>query len=108
MASSHVELVRALYTYTQSAGNLCAAYEDEDWVGSSVAAFGHLAHPELEFVLVRGEVVGGDVYRGVEGFMEGMRDWLRDWERYEIEAEGFMDLGDRVLVLTLERGVSRS
>jgi ketosteroid isomerase-like protein len=36
-----------------------------------------------------------------------MREWLGHWDSYEIEPEELRDLGDRVMVLTRERGVSK-
>jgi ketosteroid isomerase-like protein len=57
--------------------------------------------------LVRGEAVAGDVYPGVWGLFTGMREWLAHWDSYEVEPEDFVDLDDRVVVLTRERGVSK-
>lgn len=108
MSQENVALVRLLYDFSRNAGNLVASYEDEEWVRAGLAAFGHLADPEFEFVLVQGEAVAGDAYPGPEGFQAGMREWLSDWETYVVEAERFIDLGERVLVLTVERGVSRA
>ncbi len=56
---------------------------------------------------MRGEAVAGDVYPGVWGLLTGMREWLSHWDSYEVEPEEFVDLDDRVLVLTRERGVSK-
>ena len=56
---------------------------------------------------MRGEAVAGDVYPGVWGLFTGMREWLSHWDSYEVEPEDFVDLDDRVVVLTRERGVSK-
>jgi ketosteroid isomerase-like protein len=45
--------------------------------------------------------------RGIEGFSAGWRNWLEAWERYEIEAEEFIDAGDRVVVFAHIRGRTR-
>src|SRR5437588_4190006 len=36
--------------------------------------------------------------QGVEGFADGWRNWLEAWNRYEIQAEEFIDAGERVVV----------
>jgi hypothetical protein len=38
-------------------------------------------------------------YRGLAGMIEGWRDWLSPWASYRIDAEGFLDAGDDVVIL---------
>jgi len=42
-------------------------------------------------------------FRGLEGLGAGWRNWLEAWDRYEIEAEEFIDAGDQVVVFTRVR-----
>jgi ketosteroid isomerase-like protein len=46
-------------------------------------------------------------YRGMEGLVEGWRDWLAPWSRYELEVEGMLDGGDKVVADALLRGETR-
>lgn len=107
MSQSNLDVVRLLYAYSQDPGDLVAAWQDEEWTRNGLEAFKQLADPDFEFVLVAGEAVAGDVHPGMDGLLEGMREWLSDWESYEVQVEELLDQGDRVLVLTRERGVSR-
>lgn len=44
---------------------------------------------------------------GVEGLVTAWRDWLEPWGTYEIEAERFLDVGDRVVAFVRVRGRTR-
>jgi ketosteroid isomerase-like protein len=44
------------------------------------------------------------VYEGWEGVMEYMTNWFGQWEDYEADPVEYLDAGDRVLVVFLERG----
>jgi ketosteroid isomerase-like protein len=46
-------------------------------------------------------------YRGLEGWRAAIGAWLENWEAWETEPEEFVDLGDRILVLSRSRGRSR-
>jgi len=61
--------------------------------------------PEVEFARVGTVVVGGPGrWRGADEMWRVVVDWLRDWEEVRFEAEEFLDLGDRVLVLVRQIG----
>jgi hypothetical protein len=62
-----VELVRAFYGYT-AGRDLAEAPADEQYVAAGHAAFGELAAPDFEFVLVPGE--GGE-----QGSIQGQVGW---------------------------------
>ena len=65
--------------------------------------------PDYEFVFARPAGTGLDSsYRGLQGFRDAMDAWMESWERWETVAEEFVDLGDRVLVLSRCRGRSPS
>jgi ketosteroid isomerase-like protein len=107
VSADAVQLVRAFYDY--SAGrDLLEALADEQYVEAGHAAFGQFASSDFEFILVRGEGGEQGVYPGPGGLVAGMRDWLSSFQSYVGSVEGVIDLGDRVLVLTDERGVSRA
>jgi ketosteroid isomerase-like protein len=106
VSAEAVKLVRGFYDY--SAGrDLVEALADEQYVAAGHAAFDQLAARDFEFVLVRGEGGEEGVYPGPGGLVTGMRDWLSSFQSYVASVEDVIDLGDRVLVLTDERGVSR-
>ena len=44
---------------------------------------------------------------GPDGFRERWSDWLEPWESYRIYTDDIVDRGDRVVVLTRLRGVTR-
>ena len=44
------------------------------------------------------------VYRGHEGVRESWERWLEHWDDWEVEFERFIDCGDDVLVVAVERG----
>jgi ketosteroid isomerase-like protein len=46
----------------------------------------------------------GEVFHGREGVRRFFRMWLGTWEGYELEMEAVFDAGDKVVVLTRERG----
>jgi ketosteroid isomerase-like protein len=70
------------------------------------AAFGYLAAPSFEFVLVKGTAGPTGVFPGVAGLIKGMREWLSSFATYEIEIERAVEGGASVVLLTLERGRS--
>jgi len=98
-------LVRSFYSY--SAGrDLVEALADERYVAAGHAAFDQLAAEDFEFALVRGEAGAEGIYQGPAGLVEGMREWVSSFQTYVASVEDIIDLDDRVLVLTNERGVS--
>ncbi len=107
VSADAANLVRAFYGF--SAGrDLVAALKEPDFIEAGQAAFDHLMAPQFEFVLVRGDVGEQGIYRGRDALLDGMRDWLSSFRSYVTEVDEVIDLGPRVLVLTDERGVSRS
>jgi ketosteroid isomerase-like protein len=60
------------------------------------------ADPEIEFYEPP-EQPGANVFRGLEAVRDGvMRSWHESWVEQRSTAERFVDLGDRVLLLTVE------
>lgn len=47
-------------------------------------------------------------YLGIDGLREGWRAWLEPWDRFELQIDEALDVGDgRVLVLVLVRTLAR-
>jgi hypothetical protein len=70
--------------------------------------FTELATPDLEFYRGTVRALGGDEYRGREGFERFDRARSENWEELQNVAEELRDLGDRVLVLGTTKGRGRA
>ena len=44
--------------------------------------------------------------RGLDGFVDGWRDWLEPYATYRISTEGYIDAGDKVVVLIRVRATT--
>jgi ketosteroid isomerase-like protein len=88
MSRDDVEILRALYERWARRD-----YSDRD-------AF----DPQVVFTRIMSGAVPGPgmagVWHGVDEMWRAVVDWLRNWEDYRVEPEDFIDLGDRVLVLS--------
>ena len=93
----NVEVVRAAWD----------AFERGD-LEAAAASF----DPDLEFDVSRdiwGAVVGGGLYRGIEGAVEWLRDLYGAWDQFEMTAEEVTSLDDgRVITVLLARGRGRT
>jgi ketosteroid isomerase-like protein len=78
VSRSGVEVVQRLF----------AALDDEDWE-AALGAF----DPEVEWRPTEG------TFRGVEGVVASLAEWLEPWDEHHIEAEEFLEAGDRVLAV---------
>ena len=103
MSQENVEMVRSIYAV--SPPDFVSAYNDPEFVRGVEQAFSLLLDPEIDF-LPAGP--GFAPSRGIAGYWKSMREWLAMWETYSVEAERFIDAGDTVVVVTRERGRSRS
>ena len=75
----------------------------EDWSDGDYTGHAEFFHPEMTTeTFGMGDPIRADSY---EGFVDVMRDWLSAWERpLTIEAEEFIQSGDRILVLVRWKG----
>ena len=68
--------------------------------------------PQVEFDVSRdiwGALVGGGVYRGIEGVADWLRDLYGAWGQFEMTAEDVFGLADgRVITVLLARGRGRT
>jgi ketosteroid isomerase-like protein len=102
MSQENVEIVEALYRAT-----------DVDWVrlvrddalwAAWIESIAQLRHPDIEVVRSTGPNQEGDRGVGADGMRAAMLDWFAPLDSFEREVEKTIDLGERVLVLTHERG----
>jgi ketosteroid isomerase-like protein len=54
--------------------------------------------PDVEVVWAA-DIPDADTYHGLAGLEQSARRWLKAWDELRIQAEEFVDLGERVLVL---------
>jgi ketosteroid isomerase-like protein len=57
-----------------------------------------LVSSDLEVAFIAGRGYDDLIYHGPEGLRKGWLDWLEPWGSYQMEAEGFVDAGDEVVV----------
>jgi ketosteroid isomerase-like protein len=94
MSQENVEIVRALL----------ARWERGDY--DTVETF----DPQVEFTRTGG---GSDVLgyttksHGIEGLWAALAAWTDEWTDMSVQAEGFTEVGTRVLVLARQRGIGR-
>jgi ketosteroid isomerase-like protein len=66
------------------------------------------AHPDLVWDVTRLGWPDQQVYAGVEGAMRFMAEWAATWDDWDLEAEDFLDAGDRVVAIVNQRGRSKA
>jgi ketosteroid isomerase-like protein len=89
----------------QAADTVRSVYEAfgrQDWEG--VLA---LFDPSLELDMTRSGMPDGGVYHGREGLQEGWAKWRGVWDRYDVELEELIEVGERVLALIHVRASSK-
>ena len=89
MSSEDVEVLRGLY----------ARWGEGDF-SDAIAAL----DPQIVFERIMDEVPpgpgGAGSWTGIDEAVGALMDWIRQWDEIHHQAEEFIDLGDRVLVLT--------
>ena len=77
----------------------------EEWARGDYSR-SDLFHPDMETeTFGMGDPIRADSY---EEFVDVMRDWLSAWDRpLRIEADGFVESGDRILALVRWKGRGR-
>jgi ketosteroid isomerase-like protein len=85
--------------------DLGEAFGDPERIAAMGASLEPLVDPDLEVVAVGPEYTGeGTVHRGLTGYLEFWVDWLEPWESFRIEAEEYLDAGDKVVMLARQVG----
>ncbi len=93
MSQENVEIVRRGWERWIATGEFLAGIRNEDFVWDMSTFRGW---PERQ------------TYPGVDGATEFLREWNKAWEDWEIEAEDFLDAGDRVVTTVRQRGRSKA
>jgi ketosteroid isomerase-like protein len=96
MSREDVELLRSLY---------------EEWARGNFRAHPEVYDPEIRYGRVMDEEtegvgLGGE-WRGLDGFVAGIRLWVDAWQDLQVEAEEFIQAGEKVVVFTRQRGRAR-
>jgi len=78
--------------------------ENVEIVRKAVAHFESLAPPDWSLLHQEIELYGHDLldagpYHGHVGYVRWLHDWLDAWSESRMEAEEFIDTGDRVVVV---------
>jgi ketosteroid isomerase-like protein len=89
MAQENVEIMRRGFEHWMATGEFRAG---ADWVWDA----SNLGWPDQQ------------VYIGDEGAMQFMAEWSDAWDDWEVEAEDFIDAGERVVVILNQRGRSKA
>jgi ketosteroid isomerase-like protein len=89
MSAENLEIIRRGYSQFQATGEL-------------------RAHPDLVWDVSRLGWPDQQVYAGVEGAMRFMADWAAIWDDWVLEAEEYIDAGERVVVIVNQRGRSKA
>lgn len=92
VSRENVEIVRALFqAFNEGEYGRCFDFID----------------PDVEWEDPRG-IPGGGLHRGHDGVAAWFARWLAAWEHFAVQAEGFTDAGDHVIVSERLRGTGKS
>jgi ketosteroid isomerase-like protein len=89
MSQENVEIVRRSYEHFEATGEI-RAHADLIWDVSN------LGWPDQQ------------VYTGCEGAMQFNAEWAAAWDDWELEAQDYIDTGERVVVILNQRGRSKA
>jgi ketosteroid isomerase-like protein len=66
------------------------------------------AHPDLVWDVSRLGWPDQQIYAGAEGANQFNSEWAASWDDWEMEAEEYLDAGERVVVILTQRGRSKA
>ena len=89
MSQENVEIVRRGYEHFSATGELLAS-TDLVWDVSP------LGWPDQQ------------IYQGAEGARQFLAEWADAWDDWKLEAEDYVDAGERVVVIVNQRGRSKA
>jgi ketosteroid isomerase-like protein len=89
MSQENVEVMRRGYSHFMATGEIRA---DADLVWD----VSRLGWPDQQ------------IYAGAEGANQFMTEWADAWDDWEMEAENYLDAGERVVVIVNQRGRSKA
>ena len=93
MSQENVEIVRRGYERFATTGDLDPDIASPDFVWDMSNYDGW---PEQQ------------IYEGVDGVRGFLADWVSAWDDWELEVEGLLDGGDKVVALLVQRGQSKT
>jgi ketosteroid isomerase-like protein len=91
----------------QNVDTLLSGYE---WFRVNGTFPAHLATPDFVWDISHADPFGfldRQVYEGAEGADDFYAEWGSAWDHWEVEIEALHDVGDKVLVITQQRGTSK-
>lgn len=89
MSEENVEIIRRGYKQFTAAGEI-------------------RAHPDLVWDVTNLGWPEQQIYDGPEGAMQFMAEWADAWDDWEMEAEEYIDAGERVVVIVNQQGRSKA
>ena len=100
MIERDAEFIGALFA---DAVDMVTAIEDEQWLGK----VGERVSPDVTTDFLVPEQGGIEVmeqshFVGVDGLLEGWRIWLEPWEKFQIDREEIIDVGDGQVLVTAQ------
>ena len=90
MSQANVEIIRRGYGHFLATGGEILAHADLVWDVSN------LGWPDQQ------------IYSGPAGAMQFNAEWAAAWDDWELEPVEFLDAGERVLVIVIQRGRSKA
>ena len=90
MSQENVEIIRRGYEHFKATGGDIRAHADLVWDVSN------LGWPEQQ------------IYHGPEGAMQFNAEWADAWDDWELEAEKYIDAGERVVIIITQQGRSKA
>ena len=103
MSADEVAIVQRWYDLLDDAAVLT---RDDKAMERLEREMGHFVSPNVKSVVIAPSFTNIRYERsGIAGFRQLWGDWLRPFHSYRIEVEELVDLGDRVLALTIGRAL---
>ena len=79
------------------------------WIATGGAGVGEIrAHADLVWDVSKLGWPDQQIYHGVEGARQFNAEWADAWDAWEVEAEDYIDAGERVVVILNQRGRSKA
>lgn len=99
MSKANIEMIKALYA--SNPDDWVEAFESDAFLEAMRARILPLLTDDFEVSLIGPDLPGLTGTRpGFEGFVSAYREWLPTWASYQVQADDFIEAGDRVLVLS--------
>jgi len=89
MSQENVEIIRRGYAHFLATGEV-------------------RAHPDLVWDVSRLGWPDQQIYAGAEGANKFNAEWADSWDDWQMEAEDYLDAGERVVVILTQRGRSKA